>query len=419
MRPTSIVTTTLLASLAFAAAAPAAIISPTGIRFPELAVNVKGATIVAWERRTKSAFTFEVRTGDSPSTLGRTIRFAARAYRPKVAIGADGTRAVMWFEDEGARGGVVRIAVARPGHGFGRPRVLERRRGRIGTVGVAVQPTGRVVAIWGRGSSRIAYSLAPRGGAFGAARELTFKSPSSGESIAVDPRDGAVVITYGAPPSIADLANQQAAARTLTTTATAFSEPAALSDPAGLAQASPVAVSGAGEVGVAYSRFADVAELWLVRRTATGAWTAPQRIGSPSYGAGRSVVSPIATLPTDGSALASWSVVYDPAGSGALSSQTVATIAQPGAPFGAPQALTPEDGKYGARAIASAGAEAFLATAEPHGPLLLSTRPAGGGALQTRTVTPNGDGDAVLAAGGSHVLLAFQQRDRLRLHVIR
>jgi len=419
MRLISIGSSTLLASLVFAATAPAATISPTGIRFPEIAVNADGATIVAWERRTRSAFTFDVRTGDSPSTLGRTIRFAARAYRPKIAIGADGTRAIMWFEDEGARGGVVRIAVARPGHGFGRPRVLERRRGRTATVGVAVQPTGRVVAIWVRGSSRIAYALAPRDRAFGAARELTFKSPSSGESIAVDPRDGAVVITYGAPLSIANLANQQAAARTLTTTATAFSEPAALSDPAGLAQAFPVAVSGAGGVGVAYSRFADVNELWLVRRTATGAWSVPQRIGTPAYGADRAAVSPIATLPTDGSALASWSVVHDPDGRGAVSSQTVATLAQPGAAFGVPQALTPADGKYGTRAIASAGTEAFLATATPHGPLLLSTRPAGGGALVTRTVTTNGDGDAVLAAAGRHVLLAYQQRDRLRLHIVR
>ena len=34
-------------------------------------------------------------------------------------------------------------------------------------------------------------------------------------------------------------------------------------------------------------------------------------------------------------------------------------------------------------------------------------------------MTSNGDGDAVLAAAGSHVLLAYQQRDRLRLHIVR
>jgi hypothetical protein len=131
------------------------------------------------------------------------------------------------------------------------------------------------------------------------------------------------------------------------------------------------------------------------------------------------VESPIATLAADGSALVSWSTGSDPYGRGAISRQTVASIAQPGAPFGAPAALTPADETYGASAVASAGAEAFLATAKAHGPLLLATRSAGGGALQTRTVTSRGDGDAVLAAAGSHVLLAYQQGDRLRLHNVR
>ena len=64
MRPTSIVTPALLAFVAIATPAPAATVSPTGVRFPELAVNDKGATIVAWERRTKRAFAVEVRTGE-------------------------------------------------------------------------------------------------------------------------------------------------------------------------------------------------------------------------------------------------------------------------------------------------------------------------------------------------------------------
>lgn len=419
MRPASIVTASLLACVAFAAPVPAATVSPTGVRFPELAVNAKGATIVAWERRTKGAFTVEVRTGDSPRALGPTLRVAGRAYKPRVAIGADGTRAAMWFEDRGRGVGVVRVAVARPGHGFGKPRLLERRKGMLSPAGVAVQPDGRVVAVWRRGASRIIFALAPRNRGFGANRYVTFSGPTSAESIAVDPRDGAVVLVYGTPLGIAQLTNQQAAARTLPMTSTAFSEPAVLSDAAGLAEASPVVVAGSGGVGVAYTRSAAVRELYLVRRTANGAWALPQLIARPDNAGGRVAASPIATLPTDGSALASWSILDDPFGQGALSRQTVASIAQPGAPFGAPEALTPADETFGARAIASAGAEAFLATAKAHGRLLLATRPAGGGALRTRTVTSNGDGDAVLAAAGSRVLLAYQQRDRLRLHVVR
>jgi hypothetical protein len=263
------------------------------------------------------------------------------------------------------------------------------------------------------------FALAPRGRGFGAAREFAFKGPSSGASIALDPRDGAVVVAYGTPLDVAQLANQQAAVRILATASTAFSEQTMLSDPAGLSEASAVVAAGSGAIGVTYTRSGNTREMYLVRRSATGAWAPREPIPGPASGDGRFAVDPIATLPTDGSALVSWSLDDDTAGFGAVSKQTVASLALPGAAFGAPVALTPAGDTYGTRAIASAGADSFLAAATAHGPLLLATRPAGGGALRTRTVTSDGDGDAVLATAGSHVLLAYQQGDRLRLHIVR
>jgi hypothetical protein len=420
MRPTPILTAALLAAAALAAPAQAATVSPAGVRFPQVAVNAGGAMVVAWERRTKDAFAVEARAGAGPRQLGPTRRLAARGYRPCVAIGADGTRAVQWMEYAGDRIQEIRVAVARPGHGFGKAQLLERRRGTLAPAGIAVQSNGRVVAIWQRGSSRLVFALAPRNHGFGAARYLTFTAPSSGETIAVDPRDGAVVLAYGTPLSIAQLTNQQAAVRTLATTSAAFSEQAILSDPAGLAEAQPVVAAGSGGAGVLFTRSGNVRELFLVRRTTTGTWAPPQLVATPTSADGRFAVEPIGTLPADGSALVSLSVVDDPDGSGARSRQTVASIAAPAASFGVPVALTRAGETYAARAIASSGAEAFVATAKAHGPVLLATkRPAAASLGAPATLARDGDGDILLAAGGSHVLAAWQRNDRLVVHTVR
>lgn len=421
MRPRSIVTATLLASVALAAPAQAATVSPKGVRFARLAVNADGATIVAWERLVKGAIAVEVRTGASAGKLGRTLRLASPARDPRVAIGADGTRAVQWLE-ETARGGVrsIRVAIARPGHGFGKGRLLDRRHANMGTSDLAVQPNGRVVAIWRRTSTALGYALAPRGHGFGKARDLTRTGSIGMSSIALDARDGAVVLAYGTPLQTAPITNTQAGARTLTTAATAFSEPTVISDPAGLAEAVGVAVTGSGGAGVAYTQTATSRFLRLARRKADGTWSAPELVANPVYGENVFAIGLAATLPTDGSALATWTIDTQAGGlGGSIAKQTVASLAPAAGRFGAPVALTPPDGRYAATAIASAGAEAFLATAQAHGPVLLATRPAGGTALRTRTVTVDGDGDVALAAAGTHVLLAYQRDDRLRLHTVR
>jgi hypothetical protein len=70
--------------------------------------------------------------------------------------------------------------------------------------------------------------------------------------------------------------------------------------------------------------------------------------------------------------------------------------------------------------VAAAGGEAFVATAEPHGPVLLATRSADATTFATaRELTTHGSGDVVLAAAGRHVVAGYQVDDRLRLDVVR
>jgi hypothetical protein len=424
MRPTPVIPAVLLAALAVAAvaaSAQAATVSPAGVRFPQVAVNADGATVVAWERKTKGGFAVEVRTGDAPLELDRTRRLAARGYAPRVAIGADGTRAVQWMQYAGDRIRMIRVAVARPGHGFGKGQVVYRRRANTSPAGVVVQPTGRVVALWEPKPGRLAVALAARGHAFGHSRSLGITGSTADTAIALDPRDGAAVLATATPASATPPTNPQAAVRTLAMTSRAFSAPVILSDPAGLAEAHPVVVSGSGGTGVAYTQTTSGTTLSLFRRNADGSWGARELIASPVFGENVFAVGLLATLPADGSALATWTIDTETGGlGGSISEQTVGSVAAPGAPFGVAQAISPAVALFGATAVAAAGDEAFIATAQAHGPVLLATKLAGARALGVPiALTGDGDGDILLAAGGSHVLAAWQQHDRLRMVAVR
>ena len=394
------------------------------MRFPQAAVNTDAATVVAWERLSKRAIAIEARAGDGPLELGRTRRLSRNGHGPRVAVGADGTKAVMWSQP-GARGiRSILVAVARPGSGFGRGQVVDRRRANMSTVGIAVQPTGRIVAIWQRSSGRLAFALAGRRRGFGRARNLaSIRQPAAGD-VAVDPRDGSVTIAYGTRVGSAPPTNQQAAVRTLKLTSTSFSAPTVLSQGPGttpFAEAYPAMVSGPAGVGVAYSQTGEPSSLNLVRRNADGSWAPAERIASANYGPDMGAAGVQATLPADGSAVAAWAIETQGSGlGGTVARQIGASIARPSAPFGPQQVLSPAGGLYSRPVVAAAGGEAFVATASTHGPVLLATRPAGSGAFAPPVaLTDSGDGDVLLAAGGTHVLAAYQQGDRVQLHVVR
>ncbi len=99
--------------------------------------------------------------------------------------------------------------------------------------------------------------------------------------------------------------------------------------------------------------------------------------------------------------------------------QVLASVGPPAAAFSAPETLTSFVPAVSAPAVAAAGDEAFAATAVENGPVTLATRAAGASTITRRSLSSAGDGDVLLAAGGPHVLAAFQRHDRLRLVVVR
>jgi hypothetical protein len=231
-------------------------------------------------------------------------------------------------------------------------------------------------------------------------------------------------MAYGTPPTSSPPANQQAAVRTLAMSATTLSAPAIVSQGPGTSpfmEAYPALATGPAGVAVTFVQTGDPTSLNIVRRNADGSWAVAERIAAPNAVPDVFPSGLRATLATGGSTVAAWSLDTQGGGLGATTStQIVASIAGPSSAFGPPQALTAAGGRFGAPVVASAGGEAFVATAETHGRVLLATRAAGAGAFGTPVaLTGRGDGDVLLAAAGEHVLAAYQQGDRLQIEVVR
>lgn len=404
-------------TLSPATPASAATVSPVGVRFAHMAVNADGATVVAWERPRRDGFSADARIGSAPTRLGATRRLSrGSGYLPRVAIGADATAAVMWVE-RGARGiNSMLVAVARPGRPLGRRQVVDRRRSSMTPAGVAVAPSGRVVALWRRSAGSFAFALARSRHAFGAARRLDGAKRQG--LLVLDPRDGTAVVAHGTTAG-------QVAVRALAPAAGAFSAATILAGSQTWMRgfdggADVFAVSGPAGVGLTYT-LADRRTLVLARRAADGSFTTGERIATVDYGETVFAQGLRATLPADGAAVATWLVEGNVPGGG-VRSEVVTSVTGPSGAFGAPQALTPATtpGSAGYPAAAAAGGEAFVATAAPGGPVLLAIRAAGAeGFAPPATLASRADGDVQLAAAGNRVLVAYQQRERVQLKIVR
>jgi hypothetical protein len=373
-----------------AAARAALAVSPTRVSSPAVAVGAGGDTVVAWARVLRKRVVIEARAGREPDSLGPVQRFTAGSG-PRVAVGADGSAAMIWVE----RGGTLRAALARPGRRFGAARAIGTAHH---TAGVAIQPSGRVVVAWSDKANRLRVATASRTGSFGAPHTLGrvgFEAPT----IALDPRDGTVVLAYPTNDK-----SSRAAVTTLAADASTFTAPVQFTTSD---VSAATAIAGPGGEAVAIT----AGGLQLARRGADGQWAPPEPLASSPDNAGTQfpafLSSPTAALLADGSAIGVWWL------------QVPATDASAelltGEVYAAGQLLTPADGIATPPSVVAIGDEAFIASAVDDGPVDLFTLPAGA----TTTLSPKSEGDVHLAASGTHVLAAFLHNDRLNLTVIR
>ena len=104
-----------------------------------------------------------------------SMQFASRA---RIAADPSGHAAVAWIAERGLRGGPLRVAVRRPGRGFGRRVTLTRRP--INALAIAVGARGDVLVAYQRAGRIYARVQSPRSSRFGAAIDLGPGSRASG-----------------------------------------------------------------------------------------------------------------------------------------------------------------------------------------------------------------------------------------------
>ena len=212
----------LLASPALAAPrfVPDRVLSPLHAHAvnPAVAVSGDGRGLVAWDAPAPPSV--DIEHGKIEARLGRIGRrwsatqvLSRDGGRPKAAMGRDGTAAVAWVErsprkeEATANGhGALYVSVARPGHRFGRPRLVIGAAGLSEPLGLEVQPTGVVVLVWSRPlpvvelaeRDAIDFALVGRGTSpLHVARVTTAGSPYPEVSMT---EDGAVLVRFMTGP---------------------------------------------------------------------------------------------------------------------------------------------------------------------------------------------------------------------------
>lgn len=178
-------------------------VSPAGFHVQANAVATGGGRIavVMLGYRSSRDFSLQARTGGARG-LGPLQRLDTTGEFPRVAVGADGTVVAAWVAQRQGSTPVLRAAIARPGHNFGRAQGLSHARS-MALGGVAVTARGRAVVVWRRGTSEtpVQAALASFGHAFGTAQTLG-TSRQNVPAVAVAP-NGTVLVTWldtPAPP---------------------------------------------------------------------------------------------------------------------------------------------------------------------------------------------------------------------------
>ncbi len=181
-------------------------VSPHGMKVQQGDVAAGGGrTVVLMEGYVATTHTQSwsllARTGGVRG-LGAPVRLASGAAdRPRAAVGADGTAVAAWTARPRRGTVALRVAVARPGHNFGRTQTLAQAPS-VSPGGVAVTAGGRAVVAWRLGTSTtpVQVAMANPGHLFGATRTLGV-SRQSAPAVTVAPDGTTVVAWLDTPPS--------------------------------------------------------------------------------------------------------------------------------------------------------------------------------------------------------------------------
>ena len=176
---------------------------------PQVAVAPDGTTTIVWmrfngktDRRQDGDYIVQASTRPPGGTFGAPINLSApggSAYRPQVAVAAEGTTTVIWNRANG-QGLVVQARTRPPGGAFGPPVDLSAADDGAYVPKLVVAADGMATAFWvANGVAQV--RSRPPGGTFGPPVELAggpaMAIADDGTTIAVWSADGVVQATWG------------------------------------------------------------------------------------------------------------------------------------------------------------------------------------------------------------------------------
>jgi hypothetical protein len=392
---------------------------------PAVAVNAEGRAVVAWGQSTRG------RGGRLRARLGRVTGRLRRAhtlsrapvYESAFAVGADGTAAALLVAAE-PRGGLRRVlvALARPGHNFGRPQTLVEVRANITLGGITVNKERRIVAVWwqgvpGTGGHEVRYALRSPGQRFGRPRDLAAASEGGGASVILSP-DGT---TYVAWPTPFAEGNQEAAVAALGPSATSFGEPQIVSGQVAAETGSagaeaPTLFGGPG--GIALSYTVDGVQprlLQIAPRRPDGRFAPPQTATSVDVSDGRTgYTAPAVALPASAPAVAVWSLIktVSPEGSTPVTREVWGAAQGSAGNYQTPTRLSTPSALAQSPLAAAAGSTAIAVWGEGRNLLRLryALRPQSGPLIAPRRLTRDRVNEPALAAAGRYAVAVWVAR---------
>lgn len=265
-----------------------------GAQLHDVAVNAGGLALAAWDQYTYNngggaSIGVAVQSGgrwSAPFTLSGTVGYS---MSPRVAVGADGTLAVSWIQEDPSTGVSpqrrVQVAVRPPGSlAWTTTTLATGSPGGVSVtqlVPVAVDARGNVTAAWtywDSGALRSVLQVAsrPAGGAWSTPQSLDHPGSAMYPSLAVNARgDAAVVFSVSGcgscnMPDVAEFASRAGATGT-------WSVPAPVSEKQYYISGPMVALDASGLATVVYFG----AGLESVRQVPAIGWTQPQVVISP------------------------------------------------------------------------------------------------------------------------------------------
>jgi len=277
-------------------------LSGSGSEYAAIAIGPSGEVLAAWTRWIGSSPRVEAAARAADGTWGAPVALSAggrHAFDPRVAVDPSGRAVVVWNDTAGSDSYRVRAASRSADGAWGPPEALSADGGNAYMPRVALDASGRALAVWERhdGSGyRAQAATRDADGAWGAPATISGADALYDVHLAAAPSGAAVVLW-----TVWDGARRiRAASRT----ADGVWGPAAtISEPGGSAVEPVVAIAPSGAATAAWRRPAGgVQVVEVAHRSPEGSWSAPEaRSAGARYGA-----QPAVALDGEGAVAVAW-----------------------------------------------------------------------------------------------------------------